>query len=113
MATVRTLGGPVMKVLSTLLIGAWVVFGAWGLALFISGEEFGTLDKLILLAWLAHIGILGLRWRRRTPQQRLRATPCGGERRRVSPSRAFGVILAAGFALVLLSCVLMALGTLV
>jgi hypothetical protein len=112
MASVKTLGVRAKKVLLTFLSGAWGVFGAWGLVLFLAGEEFGTLDKLVLLAWVGHMGSLLIGWRRRAPQQQSHAAPAG-ESRRVSPASAFRLILGAGFALVLLSCVLMALGTLV
>ncbi len=113
MGTIKTIGAPMKKVLTALLLGAWIALGAWGLALFLSGEEFGTLDKLILLAWVAHMVTLGARRSRPAPQPQSRPTRTAGESRRISPSRAFGLILVAGFTLVLLSCVLIALGTLV
>lgn len=113
MGTIKAIGAPMKKMLTALLLGAWIALGAWGLALFLSGEEFGTLDKLIVLAWVAHMVTLGARRSRPAPQQQSRPTPTARESRRVSPSRAFGPILVTGFALVVLSCILMALGTLV
>lgn len=106
MASVKARGVSAKQAILTLSLGAWVVFGAWGLVLFLTGEELGTLDKLLLLVWVAHMGSLVI-GRRAFQQQSRSAT--SGERR----ARALGLILAAGFALALLSCVLLALGTLV
>ena len=110
MASVKARGVSAKQALLMLPLGAWVVFGAWGLVLFLTGEELGILDKLILLVWVAHMGSLVTG--RRTFQQQSRSAT-SGESGRERRARAFGLILAAGFALALLSCVLLALGTLV
>ncbi len=91
MASVKAAGVSAKQALLTLLLGAWVVFGGWGLTLFLTGEELGTLDKLILLVWVTHMGSLVMG--RRASQQQSQTAP-SRESGREGRARAFGLILA-------------------